>query len=76
MIIFSLRETDSSTNLTKLKVVQNLNCILLILAMGKDKTYIAFQIVWKLFKNRWTICKDGTRLSRILFLTDRNILAG
>ena len=49
--------------------------LLLTLATGTGKTFVAFQIVWKLFQSRWT--KDGkkTRRPRILFLADRNILA-
>lgn len=49
--------------------------ILLALATGTGKTFIAFQIAWKLFKSRWTQQKNGKRQPRILFLTDRNILA-
>ncbi|MDR0820762.1 MAG: DEAD/DEAH box helicase family protein [Endomicrobium sp.] len=56
-------------------VAENKNRILLALATGTGKTYIAFQIAWKLFKTRWNINKDGKRLPRILFLADRNILA-
>lgn len=48
--------------------------ILLTLATGTGKTYIAFQICWKIFKAKWNV--DGTnRLPRILFLADRNILS-
>ncbi len=49
--------------------------VLLTLATGTGKTFVAFQIVWKLFQSRWT--KDGrkVRRPRILFLADRNILA-
>ena len=49
--------------------------ILLNLATGTGKTFISFQIAWKLFKSRWNIQKDGKRQPRILFLADRNILA-
>jgi len=49
--------------------------ILLTLATGTGKTFIAFQIVWKLFHSRWNIKWDGSRRPRVLFLTDRNILA-
>lgn len=49
--------------------------VLLTLATGTGKTFIAFQIAWKLFKTRWTLQKDGKRQPRILFLADRNILA-
>ena len=49
--------------------------VLLTLATGTAKTFISFQIAWKLFKSRWTKQKDGKRQPRILFLADRNILA-
>ena len=49
--------------------------VLLTLATGTGKTFIAFQVAWKLFKSRWTQQKDGKRQPRILFLADRNILA-
>jgi type I restriction enzyme, R subunit len=43
------------------------NRILLVMATGTGKTYIAFQIIWRLWKS-------GAK-KRILFLVDRNILA-
>jgi type I restriction enzyme R subunit len=54
--------------------------ILLTLATGTGKTFIAFQIAWKLFHSRWNLTDwktkgDPTRRPRILFLADRNILA-
>jgi type I restriction enzyme R subunit len=49
--------------------------ILLTLATGTGKTFIAFQIAWKLFKSRWNRSRQPSRLPRILFLADRNILA-
>lgn len=49
--------------------------VLLTLATGTGKTFIAFQIAWKLFKSRWNLQRNGKRQPRILFLTDRNILA-
>ena len=49
--------------------------VLLNLATGTGKTFVSFQIAWKLFKSRWTKQKDGKRQPRILFLADRNILA-
>ena len=48
--------------------------ILLTLATGTGKTYIAFQIAWKLFQTKWNVRKTGNR-PRILFLADRNTLA-
>jgi len=54
--------------------------ILLTLATGTGKTFIAFQIAWKLFHSRWNLndwknSADPARRPRILFLADRNILA-
>lgn len=54
--------------------------ILLTLATGTGKTFIAFQMAWKLFHSRWNITDwkaglEPTRRPRILFLADRNILA-
>lgn len=49
--------------------------ILLTLATGTGKTFIAFQIAWKLFNSRWNLTREPTRRPRILFLADRNILA-
>ena len=57
-------------------VANNKQRILLTLATGTGKTFISFQIAWKLFKARWNLRKDGQRTPRILFLADRNILAG
>lgn len=49
--------------------------ILLTLATGTGKTFIAFQIVHKLFQARWNRNSLGLRRPRVLFLADRNILA-
>ena len=49
--------------------------ILLTLATGTGKTFIAFQLAWKLFQSRWNLTGEPTRRPRILFLADRNILA-
>ena len=54
--------------------------ILLTLATGTGKTFIAFQLAWKLFQSRWNLAdlkgsSEPTRRPRILFLADRNILA-
>ena len=56
-------------------IANNKNRILLTLATGTGKTFIASQIAWKLFKSRWNLQRDGKRRPRILFLADRNILA-
>jgi type I restriction enzyme R subunit len=49
--------------------------ILLTLATGTGKTFIAFQLAWKLFKSKWNLSREPDRRPRILFLADRNILA-
>ena len=56
-------------------IADNQPRILLTLATGTGKTFIAFQIAWKLFKTRWNLRRDGRQQPRILFLADRNILA-
>jgi type I restriction enzyme R subunit len=61
-------------------IAANQQRILLTLATGTGKTFIAFQIAWKLFHSRWNLAdwkKTGepSRRPRILFLADRNILA-
>lgn len=54
--------------------------ILLTLATGTGKTFIAFQLAWKLLHSRWNLAdwhseRPPSRHPRILFLADRNILA-
>lgn len=66
---------DNAINQAINAIANNKTRILLTLATGTGKTAIAFQIVWCLFQCKWTLQKDGKRTPRILFLTDRNILA-
>ncbi len=47
-------------------VAENQNRILLVMATGTGKTFVAGQIIWRLWKSG--------RAKRILFLADRNIL--
>ena len=72
-------------------ICQGKNRILLTMATGTGKTFIAFQLAWKLFQSRWNLNQQSTlrqgdtlslskgsvtpRRPRILFLADRNILA-
>jgi type I restriction enzyme, R subunit len=44
--------------------------VLLTLATGTGKTFVALQIIWKLWSSEWR----GRRKPRILYLADRNIL--
>ena len=66
---------EIAVNNTLEAVANNADRILLTLATGTGKTFIAFQIAWKLFQTRWNLKRDGSRRPRILFLADRNILA-
>jgi type I restriction enzyme R subunit len=54
--------------------------VLLTLATGTGKTFIAFQLAWKLYHSRWNLLDrksdaEPQRRPRILFLADRNNLA-
>lgn len=54
-------------------IADNKERVLLTLATGTGKTYIAFQIAYRLFQSKWN--KDGSeRRPKILFLADRNVL--
>jgi type I restriction enzyme R subunit len=66
---------EIAVNKTMSAIADNKQRILLTLATGTGKTFIAFQIAWKLFQSRWNLHRDGSRRPRILFLADRNILA-
>ncbi|MEI9918978.1 MAG: DEAD/DEAH box helicase family protein [Bacteroidota bacterium] len=46
---------------------------LLTLATGTGKTTVAFQIIYKIWSNRWNI-KGEHRRPKVLFITDRSIL--
>ena len=48
--------------------------ILLTIATGTGKTYTAFQICWKLYQTNWNT-RGIEQKPRILFISDRNILA-
>ena len=54
-------------------VLQGRPRILLTMATGTGKTFVAFQICWKLWSARWNRTGDYRR-PRILYLADRNIL--
>jgi type I restriction enzyme R subunit len=54
-------------------VAQGRRRILLTMATGTGKTFVAFQICWKLWNSRWNRTGDHRR-PRILFLADRNVL--
>ena len=56
-------------------IAQGKERVLMTLATGTGKTFIAFQIVHKVFQARWNQDAVGLRRPRVLFLADRNILA-
>lgn len=56
-----------------LRAMRGQKRILLTLATGTGKTFIAMQIVWKLLKSGWLQAQKG-RSGRILFLADRVVL--
>ncbi len=66
---------EIAVNNTMQAIADEMQRILLTLATGTGKTFIAFQIAWKLYQTRWNLKRDGQRRPRILFLADRNILA-
>ena len=65
---------ESAINKALNAIAKGKKRILLTLATGTGKTFIAFQICYKLFHTKWNVKKTGNR-PRILFLADRNILA-
>jgi len=48
--------------------------VLLTMATGTGKTFVAFQVVWKLVKSGWLQRRHPERPARILFLADRVVL--
>jgi type I restriction enzyme R subunit len=71
---------DNAINAVLEAIANNKDRILLTLATGTGKTFIAFQLAWKMFHSRWNVpdWKSGaepTRRPRVLFLADRNTLA-
>ena len=65
---------ENAVNAVLEAVSRKVDRILLTLATGTGKTYIAFQICWKLMQTKWNR-EGGGRIPHILFLADRNILA-
>ena len=65
----------NAINKTLETIAEGRERILLTLATGTGKTFIAFQLAWKLFHSRWNLSCEPNRRPRILFLADRNILA-
>lgn len=64
---------EIAINRTVKAVLQGKKRILLNLATGTGKTYIAFQIIWKLWNSRWNRTAEHRR-PKVLYLADRNVL--
>jgi len=60
------------------EVIKRIMCgrkrVLLTMATGTGKTFVAFQIVWKLIKSGWLQRRHPECPARVLFLTDRLVL--
>jgi len=54
-------------------ILQGKRRVLLTMATGTGKTFMAFQICWKLWSTKWNR-KGEPRRPKILFLADRNVL--
>jgi len=50
--------------------------ILLAMATGTGKTFVSFQIVWKLIQSGWLARQHPDKPARVLFLADRVVLRG
>jgi hypothetical protein len=48
--------------------------VLMAMATGTGKTFVAFQIIWKLLQSAWLKRHHPDRPARVLFLTDRVVL--
>lgn len=57
-----------------LRLMRGQRRILLAMATGTGKTFVAFQIVWKLIRSGWLARTHPGRPARVLFLADRIVL--
>jgi len=64
---------QTAINRTVEAVLKGNDRLLLCMATGTGKTFVAFQICWKLWSSRWNRTGEHRR-PRILYLADRNIL--
>lgn len=64
---------EIAINRTVQAILQGKCRILLTMATGTGKTFVAFQICWKLWNARWNRAGEYRR-PKILYLSDRNIL--
>lgn len=56
------------------RLMQGRKRVLLTMATGTGKTFVAFQTVWKLVKSGWLQRRHPERPARVLFLADRVVL--
>lgn len=56
------------------RIVAGRKRVLLTMATGTGKTFIAFQIAWKLIRSQWLTRQHQEHPGRILFLADRVVL--
>jgi len=56
------------------RIMRGQRRVLLAMATGTGKTFVAFQIAWKLIKSGWLQRLHPDRPARILFLADRIVL--
>lgn len=56
------------------RLMQGRKRVLLTMATGTGKTFVAFQVVWKLVKSGWLERRHPERPGRVLFLADRVVL--
>ncbi len=61
---------EAAVRETILRAMRGQKRVLLTLATGTGKTFIAMQVVWKLLKSGWLQAQKG-RSGRVLFLADR-----
>jgi type I restriction enzyme R subunit len=57
-----------------LRMMRGQKRMLLTMATGTGKTFVAFQIVWKLVKSGWLYHRENEQPARVLFLADRVVL--
>ena len=64
---------EIAINRTIKHILQGKKRVLLTLATGTGKTFISYQIIWKLWNTRWNRIGEHRR-PKVLYLADRNIL--
>lgn len=64
---------EIAINRTVKSILQKKQRVLITMATGTGKTFVAFQICWKLWSSRWNRAGEYRR-PKILYLADRNVL--